>query len=93
MSSEEPTISNKLLTFVGIIGAILIFALVMFVAYLPTLPDPANQKTWDDRQAAADAARAAGAAKLEGYEVINQEAGIVRIPIEDAKALTLNAYN
>ena len=92
MSSEEPTISNKVLTFVGVIGASLIFALVMFVAYLPTLADPADLKANEDRQAAADAARAAGAAKLEGYEVINQEAGIVRIPIEDAKELTLNAY-
>lgn len=92
MSSEEPTLSNNVLTFIGSIGAILIFALIIFITYLPTVADPADQKANEDRQAAADSVRAAGAAKLEGYEVLNKEAGTVRIPIEDAKALTLKAY-
>jgi hypothetical protein len=92
MSQEEPTFSNSVLTFIGVVGAILTFALIIFVAYLPNLPAPADQKANEDRQAAADEARAAGAAKLQGYEVLNKDGGVVRIPIEEAKALTLKAY-
>ena len=44
------------------------------------------------RQAKADEARAASLAKLTGYEVINADAGIVRIPIEDAMNATVAAY-
>ena len=94
MSQQEPTISlsNNVLTFIGALGALLIFALIMLVAYLPNLPDPADLKAIEDRQFKADDARAAGVAKLAGYEVLDAEAGVVRIPIEQAKEITLNAY-
>jgi hypothetical protein len=92
MSQSELSTSSRLLSFTGIIGAILVFAVILFVAYLPSRPAPVDQAANAARQAKADEARAAGAAKLTGYEVINVEAGTVRIPIEDAMNATVADY-
>ena len=93
MSQSELSTNSRLLSLVGIIGAIFVFAIILFVAYLPSRPAPVDQAVNDARQATADEARAAGVAKLAGFEVINVEAGIVRIPIQDAMELTVAAYS
>ena len=92
MSQSELSTGNRLLSLVGIIGAILVFAVIFFVAYLPSRPAPVDQAVNEARQAKADEARAAGLAKLSSYEVIDAEAGVVRIPIEEAMAATVAAY-
>ena len=92
MKQSETNTNNTLFTFIGAIGAILIFALIIFVAYLPNMSDPADQDVRDKRQSDADAVRAEGVAKLNRYELIDKESGIVRIPIDKAKSLTLQAY-
>jgi len=92
MSQPELSTSNRLLSLVGIIGAMLVFGAILFVAYLPSRPDPVDQAVNEERQAKADEARAAGVAKLAGFEVIDAEAGIVRIPIADAMDSTVAAY-
>ena len=84
--------NNTLFTFIGAIGAILIFSLIIFVAYLPNRSDPADQAVREKRQIDADAVRAEGVAKLNRYELIDKDLGIVRIPIDKAKSLTLQAY-
>jgi hypothetical protein len=89
MSQSAASLSSRAFTFIGGIGAILIFALVLFVAYLPSRPAPADQAAKDARQAKADEARAAGLSKLNGYAVINAEAGTVRIPLHEAMELTV----
>jgi hypothetical protein len=81
-----------MLTFLGSLGAILIFALILFVAYLPNRPAPVDAQVLADRQARADEARAAGIKKLTSLEVIDAEAGTARIPIEDAMLATVEAY-
>ena len=93
MSQSEVSPSSRLLTFVGALGAILVFALILFVAYLTNRPAAVDQQVNEARQAKADEARAAGVAKLSGYEVINAEAGTVRIQIQDAMELTVAAYS
>jgi len=93
MSATQVSKGNSLLTFLGSLGAILIFALILFIAYLPNRPDAVNAQVNADRQAKADEARAAGIQKLTTYEVINAEAGTVRIPIKDAMQLTVDAYD
>ncbi|MGZ0655334.1 hypothetical protein ACWPKO_13020 [Coraliomargarita sp. W4R53] len=93
MSATQVSKSNSLLSFLGGLGAILIFVLILFVAYLPNRPDPVNAQAGIDRQAKADEARAAGLQKLSSYNVINAEAGTVAIPIADAMELTVAAYN
>ncbi|MEM8866690.1 MAG: hypothetical protein AAGC73_00325 [Verrucomicrobiota bacterium] len=92
MSEEAPT-QNSLFTFLGFLGAILIFALLLYIAYIPNRPAPADAAVAETRQIKADEARAAGKAKLTGYEVVNAEAGVVRIPIEEAIQLTIKDYN
>jgi hypothetical protein len=93
MSQSEVSQGNRLFTFMGGIGAILIFAFILFIAYLPNRPEPVDQAVNDARQAKADEARAAGLSKLNGYAVINAEAGTVRIPLKKAMELTVAKYN
>lgn len=90
--SEEPSVNNTVLTFLGSIGAIATFAVVVFIAYLPQQADPADQAAKEARQLKADEARAAGVAKLEGYEVLNAPEGIVRIPVSEAMERVTKAY-
>jgi hypothetical protein len=92
MSQSELSKSNRLLSFAGIIGALLVFAVIFYVADLSSGVSAVDQLANEARQAKADEARAAGAAKLSGYEVIDAEAGVVRIPIEEAMAATVDAY-
>jgi hypothetical protein len=93
MSATQVSKGNLFLSFLGGLGAILIFVLILSIAYLPNRPDPVNAQANIDRQLKADDARAAGLQKLTGYEVINAQEGIARIPIQDAMQLTVSAYN
>jgi hypothetical protein len=92
MAEKEVSQSTTLLTFLGSLGAILIFALIIFIAYLPNRPDAVDAQTTANRQAKADEARAQGLAKLNGYELINAETGSARIPVEVAMEMTVSAY-
>jgi hypothetical protein len=92
MSATPVSKSNTLLSFLGSLGAILIFALILFLAYLPNRPAPVDAQIKADRQSKADEARAAGIQKLTSLEVVDAEAKIARIPIEDAMLMTVEAY-
>ncbi|MGJ8654134.1 MAG: hypothetical protein ACSHX8_12750 [Opitutaceae bacterium] len=59
---------GNLLTFLGSLGAILIFALILFVAYLPNRPAAVDAEVNAARQAKADETRAQGIAKLGNIE-------------------------
>ena len=85
--------SNFLLTILGSLGAILIFALILFIAYLPNRPDPVDAAISAERQAKADESRAAGIKKLSTFELLDSDSGIARIPIEDAMRHTVDSYN
>lgn len=92
MSQTESSTILRLLSLSGIIGVILIFAVILYVAYLPARPPAVDEDVNEKRKIAADDARAAGLAKISEYEVIDAEAGTVRIPIEDAIDLTISEY-
>ena len=92
MSASKVSKSNSLLSFLGSLGAILIFALILLIAYLPNRPAPVDAQVVADRQVKADEARAAGIKKLTNLEVVNAETGTARIPIENAKLLTIASY-
>ena len=93
MSEAKITKSNTFFTFLGCLGAFLVFLLIIFIAYLPNRPERVDAQVYATRQAKADESRAAGIQKLTNYELIDAEAGIVRIPIEDAISLTIASYN
>ena len=92
MSSKQPTYLNRFFTFIGVLGAILIFAVIIYIAYLPNQAGRVDAAVVAERQAKADSARASGIAKLKGFSVVNKESRIVQIPIELAKELTLKDY-
>jgi hypothetical protein len=96
MSDEtiETSESNEsqLLTFIGSLGALLIFLLILFVAYLPNRPEPVDEAIVEKRLNTLRESRAAGRSKLNSYKVINKEQGIVQVPIEIAKELTLRQF-
>ena len=93
MSEAKISKSNNFLTFLGCLGAFLVFVLIIFIAYLPNRPERVDAQVYATRQAKADESRAAGIQKLTNYELIDAEAGIGRIPIEDAISLTIASYN
>ena len=93
MSETQISKSNTFLTFIGCLGAFLVFVLIIFIAYLPNRPERVDAQVYATRQAKADESRAAGVQKLTNYEVIDAEAGTVRIPIEEAISLTIASYN
>ena len=93
MSETQISKSNTFLTFLGCLGAFLVFVLIIFIAYLPNRPERVDAQVYATRQVKADESRAAGIQKLTNYELIDAEAGIVRIPIEDAISLTIASYN
>ena len=93
MSEAKISKSNTFLTFLGCLGAFLVFVLIIFIAYLPNRPERVDAQVYATRQAKADESRAAGVQKLTNYELIDAEAGIVRIPIDEAISLTIASYN
>ncbi len=88
--SDQPSSKSSWPTFLGSLGAILIFALIIFLAYLPNRPEPVDKAAAEERQIRADEARAAGLAKITGYAVDGQ--GTVRIPVEAAMDLVVREY-
>lgn len=92
MSQKESFTVNRLLSLAGIIGVILVFAVILYVAYLPGRPPAVDYKVAEKRKQDADETRAAGQAKITGYEVIDADAGLVRIPIDEAMDLTVVEY-
>ena len=93
MPETQTSKSNILLTFLGCLGAFLVFVLIIFIAYLPNRPERVDAQVYATRQAKADESRAAGVQKLTNYELIDAEAGTARIPIEEAISLTIASYN
>ena len=92
MSRTESLKINRLLSLAVIFGTFLIFAVILYVAYLPGRPAAVDQQVHEERRQKADEARASGLAKINGYEVIDEEAGVVRIPIEEAIDMTMAKY-
>jgi hypothetical protein len=88
--SEQSSSNSFLATFLGSLGAILIFALILYLAYLPNRPAPIDQAISEARQANADEARAAGTAKISNYAV-NAD-GSVQIPVDAAMGLVVKDY-
>ena len=91
-SSQTPSASNgSLLTVVAAIGGFAIFALIVFIAYLPKKPDPLpdGARTPEQRKAALSELRAKEKAAATTYGWVDQPTGVVRIPIDEAVKLTI----
>ena len=73
------------------VGAILVFALILYVAYLPARPSAVDYEVAEKRRQAAAEVQAAGLAKITGYEV-NTDTKAIQIPIEAAMDLIVTEY-
>jgi len=89
--SEQTSSKSFLPTFLGSLGAILIFVLIIFLAYLPNRAEPINQAAAEERRAKADQAEAEGIAKITKYAVNGD--GSIQIPVESAMGLVVEDYN
>ena len=92
MAHSEHTTRSRLLTFVGAFGALLIFALLLLIAYIPNRPAAVDAQINANRKAKAAESIAQGKAKLSGYALVDADKQQVRIPIERAMLVTVENY-
>ena len=90
-SSSNPN-QSQVVSFLAILGSILLFALVIYLAYLPNRPAPVDSALIESRKQQLAEVEAAGQAALRDYRVVNRDEGIVVVPIERAMQLTLEAF-
>ena len=90
-SQKTPASSGSLTTVAAAIGAFAIFALIVFIAYLPKTPAPLPDgvRTPEQRKAALAELRAKEKAAATTYGWVDQANGVVRIPIDEAVQLTI----
>jgi len=92
-SSQTPSASGSWVTIAAAIGGFAIFALILLIAYLPkqAAPIPAGDgvRTPEQRKAALTEMHAKEKAAATTYGWVDQTAGVVRIPIDEAVAITI----
>jgi hypothetical protein len=94
-STHTPSSSGSWVTIAASIGGFAIFALIVFIAYLPKKPDPLpdGARTPERRKSALAELRAKEKAAVTSYGWVDQNAGIVRIPVEEAVKITIKEIN
>jgi hypothetical protein len=94
-SSQTPSASNGTIVLLATIGGFAIFALIVFIAYLPKKPAPLPDgvRTPEQRKAALAEMRAKEKAAATTYSWVDQPTGVVRIPIDEAVAITIKEIN
>lgn len=94
-STQSPSSSGSLWTVLAAVGGFAIFALIVFIAYLPKKPAPLADgvRTPEQRKAALSELRAKEKAAATTYGWVDQPTGVVRIPIDEAVKLTIKELN
>ena len=94
-STHTPSSSGSWVTIAVAIGGFAIFALIVFIAYLPKKPDPLpdGARTPEQRKSALAELRAKEKAAVTTYGWVDQKDGIVRIPVEEAVKITIKEIN
>jgi hypothetical protein len=77
---------------VGIIGSLLVVALLVYSMYRYTRPEPVNKARVDERKKALAEIHQAETKVLNEYGWVDQGKGIVSLPITRAKELILQEY-
>ncbi len=84
--------STKTASFVGVLGAFLVVAVLVYAMKQYTKPAPLNQARIEERKKALAEIRAENEKGLSTYEVTDAGKGIVRLRIDRAMELTVDAY-
>ncbi len=85
----EPSDRKILFSAIGWIGVIFCFILVLAVAYLPNRAPSQYEEDAEDRYEIRNEVRGEQASLVDAYEWVNQDEGVVRIPVERAMRLTV----
>jgi hypothetical protein len=95
MSDATPSKSSLWITFAAAVGGFAIFALILFIAYLPQKPAPLGDgvRTPEERKAALAELRGKEHTAATTYGWVDQPTGVVRLPIERAVELTIQEIN
>lgn len=96
MSNASAPVSNSSFTatLLAAVGGFAIFLLILLVAYLPNKAAPAGDgvKTPEQRKAALAELRGKEKTTATTYGWVDKEAGVVRIPIAQAKELIIQEH-
>ena len=93
MSNEtlhpEPSDKTVLFSALGWIGVLLVFAFIVAVAYFPNRSTSQEARNVEVRLAIRNEVRQQQATLVNAYEWVDQNNGVVRIPVERAMELTV----
>ncbi|TVR53957.1 MAG: hypothetical protein EA425_02835 [Puniceicoccaceae bacterium] len=80
-----------MLSALGIIGCFVVFAIVLYVAYIPTAPGVATTSTMtpEERKALLHEVRGKARQEAERYRWIDRDNGVVGLPLDRAVELTI----
>lgn len=94
-STTTSTSSGSWVTVAAAAGGFAIFALILLVAYLPKTPEPLPDgvRTPAQRKAALSELHAKEKSAATTYGWADQNAGVVRIPVDEAVKLTIKELN
>ena len=84
--------NQKIVTFLGILGAFLVVAALVGAMKYYTRPAPLNQARIEERKKTLSELRAEDTRGLSTYEVTDAGKGLVRLKIDRAMDLTIEAY-
>jgi len=88
----ETSWGNRTLSVIGGVGFILLFLLILWLAYLPYRPDPIAEEQGRVRLETLREVENAGAETVTSYGVVNPKEGVYRIPVEEAMRLMVEKY-
>ena len=89
---NETKCCQKTASFVGVLGAFLVVGVLVYAMKQYTRPAPLNTARIEERKKALAEIRAESEKGLSTYEVTDAGKGIVRLRIDHAMELTLQAY-
>jgi hypothetical protein len=84
--------SQRTASFIGILGAILVVAFLVYAMKRYVAPAPLNQARIEERKKALTEIRAENQRALNTYEVIDPGKGTLRLRIDRAMELTVQEY-
>ncbi|WP_309398309.1 hypothetical protein [Cerasicoccus maritimus] len=93
--APETSHSNWTLSVIGALGTMLLFGLLIFIAYYVPASDrePATAELVEQRKATLAELKATEANAATSYKVLNKETGQVQIPVEEAMKLVVPQLN
>lgn len=92
--SNTPSNSHSWVTFASILGGFAIFAFIVTIAYLPQRPAPVQQGALTPRERLIRLMemRSKEQKQSTSYAWIDQQKGLVQLPIERAMELTIQEH-